>query len=280
MPKSTRTLLDIRQPLIAMIHLAALPGSPNSRLTIAQIADRAADEARLLARAGFDALMIENMHDAPYLNAPHGPEVVAAMTAAGLAVRTAAPKLPLGVQVLSLGGREALAVALAVGAAFVRCENFVYAHVGDEGLMPTAQAGDLLRYRRAIGAQGILVFADIQKKHASHAITGDLSIAELARGAQFFGADGLIVTGVSTGLPTDPSDLRAARDATDLPIIVGSGADAASMPALLRHADGVIVGSSFKRAGLWSNAPDTARAAKLVAATRAARAAATSERPT
>lgn len=269
--RAATRFLGARQPLIGMIHLAALPGSPRARLGVARIAADAADEARLLARAGFDALMIENMHDTPYVNAPHGPEVVAAMTAAALAVRAAVPGLPLGVQVLSLGAREALAVAAAAGAAFIRCENFAYAHVADEGLMPTAQAGELLRYRRHIGAESVLVLADVQKKHASHALTADLSIADLARGAAFFGADALVVTGTSTGQPTDPADLRAVRAACSLPVLVGSGADPQSMPALLAHADGVIAGSYFKRAGRWSNPPDPARCARLVAAARKAR---------
>ncbi|HYD00254.1 MAG TPA: BtpA/SgcQ family protein, partial [Phycisphaerales bacterium] len=163
--------------LIGMVHVPALPGSPASKLAARQIAAHVAAEARLLAKTGFDALLLENMHDAPYLTR-HDPAVVAAMTAAGLAVRDAAPDLPMGVQVLAAGNREALAVALACGGTFIRCENFVFAHVADEGLMPTAEAGELLRYRRSIGAESVAVFADLKKKHASHAITGDVSLAE------------------------------------------------------------------------------------------------------
>src|SRR6185436_20680227 len=126
--------------------------------------------------AGFDALMIENMHDRPYVQGAHGPETVAIMTRVGLAVREAAPGLPLGVQILSGGNREALAVALAVGGGFIRCENFVFAHVADEGLLERAEAGPLLRYRKSIGAEHIKVLADIRKKHASHAITADVTV--------------------------------------------------------------------------------------------------------
>src|SRR6185295_9518480 len=109
-----------------------------------------------------------------------------------------AVKLPLGVQVLAGANREALAVALCCGAAFVRVEGYVFAHVADEGLID-ASAGELLRYRRAIGAEHIKVFADIKKKHASHALTADVSLAETGRAAEFFLADGVIVTGSATG---------------------------------------------------------------------------------
>lgn len=250
--------------LIGMIHVRALPGSPFAKLAPDAIVRTAVDEARLLARAGFDALMIENMHDRPYESPPHGPQTVAMMTRVGLAVREAAPRLPLGVQILSQGHAEALAVALACDASFIRVENFAYAHVADEGLMASAAAPELLRLRRRLDAERIRIFADVKKKHASHAITADLSIADAAHGAAFFGADGLIVTGAFTGRAPTHDDLDACAGATNLPILVGSGATPAALPGLLARASGVIVGSALKRAGVWSNPLDPARCRAIV----------------
>src|SRR6185295_16139764 len=153
----------------------------------------------------FGALMIENMHDRPYAKRAVGPEIVAAMTAVGRAVR-AAVELPLGVQVLAGANREALAVAQACGAAFIRAEGFVFAHVADEGMIESG-AAELLRYRRHIGAEHVRIFVDIKKKHAAHAITADVSIAETARAAEFFLADGVVVTGAATGETTDPDEV-------------------------------------------------------------------------
>ncbi|MFM8785597.1 MAG: BtpA/SgcQ family protein, partial [Phycisphaerales bacterium] len=85
----------------------------------------------------------------------------------------------------------------------MRVENFVFSHVADEGLMIEACAGPLLRHRRAIGADRVRVFADIKKKHASHAVTADVDIAGCARAAEFFLADGVIVTGTETGASVD-----------------------------------------------------------------------------
>ncbi len=239
------------------------PGSPGSRLGVAELARLAAAEARILARAGFDALIVENMHDRPYVHQQHGPETVAAMTVVAQAVREAVGELPVGVQVLSGGNREALAIAQAAGLQFIRCENFVFAHVADEGLLATAEAGPLLRYRRQIGAERVLILCDIKKKHASHALTADIPIADAAAGAEFFGADGLIVTGTATGRPTRPEDLAEARQGSKLPLLVGSGVVPESIPELLEHADALIVGSWLKRGGLWSNPVDPRRAAAL-----------------
>ena len=251
--------------LIAMVHVGALPGSPKASLSVAQLCHQAAEEAKVLAAAGFDALIVENMHDAPYVHAQHGPEVVACMTRAAEAVRAAATWLPLGVQVLSGGAREALAVAQASGGSFIRCENFVFAHVADEGLLERAEAGPLLRYRRAIGAGDIKVFCDIKKKHASHAITADLSIADAVEGAEFFGADGIIITGTATGKPAAAADIAEARGATKLPVWVGSGVTPDQLGNLWQHADALIIGSWIKREGHWANPVDEARCRALIA---------------
>lgn len=273
--------------LVGMVHLGASPGSPGGGESVKGMAQRAAEEAGLLADAGFDAVMIENMHDAPYVHGEQGPEVVACMTAAGAAVqaaleqrRTSARSLPLGVQVLSGGAKEAVAIALAIGGRFVRVENFVFAHVADEGLLERAEAGTLLRYRRAIGAEGVAVFADLKKKHASHAITADVTLGEAAEAALFFGAEGVIVTGTATGKPTAVRDVeeaalavRAAASSSGgrRPVLVGSGVTPETAGALLEHADGLIVGSYYKRGGRWSEEPDRRRAEKLVRAVAAAR---------
>lgn len=252
--------------IIAMIHVPALPGTPRSELSMAAIVEHCAGEAKIYADLGVDALLIENMHDVPYLRGKVGPEITAGMTAVAAAVKQAAPQLPLGVQILAAANHEALAAALAGGADFVRVENFAYAHVADEGLMPEAEAGKLLRYRRAIGAEQIAIHADVKKKHASHAITADVPLAEAATTTAFFGADGLIVTGTATGQPTSPEDVAEVKAAVDIPVWIGSGTTPENLPNLWPHADGFIVGSYFKQDGLWSNPIDPNRVKKLVAA--------------
>jgi len=251
--------------LIGMVHVLALPGTPRSALPVDQIAARAAAEAKLLADAGFDALLVENMHDAPYLAREVGHEITAAMTACVLAVRGAA-RIPVGVQVLGGANHSALAVAHAAGGAFIRAEGFVFSAVADEGLLADADAGPLLRHRRHIGAERVLIAADIQKKHSSHALTHDIDLAAHARAAEFFGAEALIVTGAETGKATAYADLKATREATPLPLIVGSGATPETLPRLFECADAVIVGSALKQEGRWSNQLDMARVDAMVRA--------------
>ena len=259
--------------LVGMVHVDALPGTPGSSgQSVIDIAVRSANEAQELVEAGFDAIIIENMHDTPYLLREVGPEITAAMTNISIHVKRAIGGVPLGVQILAGANHAALAVAFAAGAQFIRAEGFVFSSIADEGLIADADAGPLLRYRRQIGAEHIKVLADIKKKHSSHAITGDVDLAQTAQAAAFFGADGLVVTGTATGSATDIDDIRSASQATDLPILVGSGATPETMADLFAHANAIIVGSWYKRDGHWANPPDPERVARLVDAAEAARA--------
>ena len=165
-----KSLFGVPRALVGVVHTGGLPGTPAGDRRIDQIVETAVAEARVYASAGFHGVMIENTHDRPYLKGSVGPEIVAALAVIGHEVRRAAT-LPLGVQVLAGANQCALAVALACGASFVRVEGFVFAHVADEGIIESS-AGSLLRYRRAIGADRIRVFADIKKKHSAHAADG------------------------------------------------------------------------------------------------------------
>lgn len=253
-----------------MVHVGALPGTPRHRVRMSALIDGAVHEARALAAAGFDAVLVENMHDVPYLRGDVGPEIVAAMTAILAAIRSAVT-IPLGVQILAAANRASLAAAHACGAQFIRAEGFVFSAVADEGLLLEADAGPLLRFRRSIGAGDVAILADIQKKHSSHAITADLDLGELAKGAEFFGADAVVVTGSATGQPTADADVRAAKRAVAIPVVVGSGATPANLGPLLAHADAVIVGSWIKEQGRWDAAVDAGRAREFVRARGRAR---------
>jgi membrane complex biogenesis BtpA family protein len=241
--------------LVGMLHVGALPGTPAASRSLDQLIEHTVAEARIYRDAGFTALALENMHDRPYLKGGVGPEITAAMTALAREVRRETG-LVLGIQVLAAANREALAVALAAGAEFVRVEGFVFAHVADEGVIESC-AGELLRYRRTIGADRVLVFADIKKKHSAHAITGDVSLVETARAAELFLADGVVVTGPASGQEASPEEVRDTARAVRLPVMVGSGLSARN---LARYADahGFIVGSSLKQGGVWSNPLDRA----------------------
>src|SRR3989442_13360446 len=244
------SLFGVKRALIGVVHLQALPGTPANQLDVATIKSIAVDEAAIYHETGFHGILIENTHDRPYLKSSVGPEIIAAMSVVGAEVRRAVA-LPLGVQVLAGGDARAPAVALASDASFVRVEGFVFAHVADEGLIESS-AGNLLRYRRAIGADHIRVFADVKNKHSAHAITADVNIVETAKAAEFFSVDGVIFSGLATGHPAEPREVAAVADAVTVPTLAGSGVTAENI-SLFSKAEALIVESSAKRNSVCSN---------------------------
>jgi len=261
---SAAPLFAARKPVIAMIHLGALPGTPANGLSLVQIEKQALHEATLLRDAGVHGLMLENMHDTPYLRGHVGPEIVAAMAIICRAVKHTS-KLPCGVQVLAGANLEALAIAHAAGLDFIRAEGFAFAHVADEGIIQSS-AAELLRYRRSIGADSIQVWADVKKKHSSHAITADVDIGETAHAVEFMRGDAVIVTGATTGDAPQRADALAVKKQTRLPVYLGSGVTAGNLKQFFPVADGFIVGSEFKQGGHWSRAVDATRVAHFMTA--------------
>ncbi|KFB41588.1 AGAP004840-PA-like protein [Anopheles sinensis] len=240
-------------PIIAMIHVGALPGTPLYRGCFEKVVENARKEAEIYQEHGVDGILIENMHDIPYIRPSDGlgPEVTAAMARVTYAVRETVSSIPCGVQILAGCNREALAVAKACKLQFIRAEGFVFGHMADEGFTD-ACAGSLLRYRKQIDAEDVLVLTDIKKKHSSHAITNDVSIGETAHAAEFFLSDGLVITGASTGASASEIELRSLAGKTNLPLIIGSGLTLENFTNYRQLSHGAIVGSHFKSNGHWA----------------------------
>jgi len=256
------SLFRYPKPIIGMIHVGALPGTPGHRQSMSELLAAAVHEARLYREAGLDGVMLENMHDTPYLRGSVGPEIVAAMTLLAQAVKTESG-LPTGIQILAGANLEALAVAHVAGLDFIRAEAFAFAHVADEGWLD-ACAGPLLRYRKQLGAERVQIWADIKKKHSAHAVTADVSLGATAETVEFMRGDAVIITGSVTGDPPQLADVAEAKAHCCLPVLLGSGVDAQNLATFYPAADGFIIGSAFKTDGHWANPVDPARVAAIV----------------
>lgn len=254
-----------RGALIGMVHLPPLPGSPRAKLGIGEIVDRAVGEAKLLATAGFDALIVENYGDVPFFAETAPPETVAAIAVVAAEVVRQA-RVPVGVNLLRNDAAGALAAAAASGAAFVRVNVLSGVYATDQGVV-TGRAAEVARLRVRLCPR-VRIAADVHVKHAV-----PLSQPEIGQAAEDTAyralADVLIVSGAATGKPADAADLRRVRAAVpDRLLWVGSGVTAATARSLLRVADGLIVGTCLKRGGRTEAALDPARVRTLVRAAR------------
>ncbi len=270
-PDPLEAIFDQPKPIIGMIHLAPLPGAPRyDGQPVEEVYAAGVADALTMAEAGIDGIIVENAFDIPFARPEAiGPETVAALAAACVRVRDAVD-LPIGITCVANGVIQALAIAKAVGARFIRANQWVNAYVANEGFI-NGPAGEALRYRSAIGARDVRIFADVHVKFGAHAITGDRTIPEQARDAEFFDADLLIASGQRTGSPTQTSEVRAIREGTSLPVIVGSGLDANNAAELLSVADGAIVGSALKEEGKWWKPVDPIVTKELMEVVRSVR---------
>jgi membrane complex biogenesis BtpA family protein len=261
--------------LVGVIHLPPLPGSPGAEgLGPSECARKAVrqavHEAKVLTDAGFEGLMIENFGDAPFFKTAVPPETIAAMTAVAAAVR-AAVEIPVGVNVLRNDAHAALAIASVAGCEYVRVNVLSGVVATDQGLIE-GDAANLIRRRAALGSS-VAILADVHVKHARSLSSDSLTLA-IEETAHRGGADAIIVTGATTGRLMDLERLREASQtarAQHVPLYIGSGANAANLPQILPHLEGVIVGSDLRWNGKAGAPLDADRIAKFVAAWRAAR---------
>ncbi|WP_428940010.1 BtpA/SgcQ family protein [Fontivita pretiosa] len=259
------------RPVIGMLHLLPLPGSPRYQAGVDAIRDRLMRDAEALVSGGVDGLMIENFGDVPFYPDRVPAHVVAQMTALACELRKRFDRVPLGINVLRNDGRSALAVAHAIAADFIRVNVLCGARVTDQGIIQGI-AHQLLRDRAMLGASSIRILADVDVKHsaplAPRAIEDEVQDT-IERGL----ADALIVSGAGTGKPTDPSQaarVKAAAKAT--PVLVGSGVSLNNVSDLWEHCDGFIVGTWFKREGIASNPVDADRVRQFMRAVKSSRA--------
>ena len=255
--------------LVGVIHLPPLLGSPRNTLTAAECAREAANDARVLAEAGYDAIIVENFGDTPFFATKVPPVTVAAMTACAVSVRAAAPAVPLGINVLRNDGEAALAVAACTGATFVRINVLTGARVTDQGIVE-GDAATTLRLRRALSAEQIAIWADVDVKHSAPLGAPRPLVQEVEDLTKRAMADVVLVTGEGTGKGVDLEKLAAVKRASAKPVLVASGATLATLSALATSSDGVVVGSALRAGGVPGGAIDASLAREFATAFRRA----------
>jgi len=254
LPKSKNKIL------IGVVHLPPLPGSPRRKGDLEAIINLAIQDARAYERGGAHSLFIENFGDTPFTKGCVGPETIAAMAVVGRAVGQAV-KLPIGFNVLRNDACGALALCAACEGSFIRVNVHTGAMLTDQGVIE-GNAFETLRYRQRI-CPAVQIFADVHVKHAVPLAPSNIEQAArdtLERGL----ADALIISGAGTGMSADAAQVaRVRRACPSATILLGSGVTASNIPDYLPYADGFIVGTSLKKAGIINNPVDQRRVAEF-----------------
>jgi uncharacterized protein len=249
-------IFKTNKPVIGMLHVPALPGSPQNQLALHAIVDSILAEVDAMTEGGVDGLMIENFGDVPFYPQHVPPHTVAFMTRLAVEVKRRS-SLPLGVNILRNDSNGALAVATAAGAQFIRVNIYTGARVTDQGLIE-GTAHETVRYRKLLGCD-VKILADVDVKHSAPLAVRKLEeeVADIvSRGC----ADAIIVTGSATGSATAIQDLQTAKQAAgQAAVIAGSGIDLVNVKSILEVADGLIVGTAFKQDKITTNPVDRDR---------------------
>ncbi|MEO8217720.1 MAG: BtpA/SgcQ family protein [Acidobacteriota bacterium] len=250
----------VRKAVIGMVHLRPLPGAPLFGGSMAAVIDAAAADVEALRLGGADALLFENFGDRPFRPGAVDAVTISTMTVVITALRSEL-SVPFGVNVLRNDGQSALSIAVATGAAFIRVNVLIGAMVTDQGVI-AGEADRILRMRANLGAD-VAIFADHMVKHAVPLAPVDP--AQSARDLRQRGlADVLVASGPRTGSPPEIEHLRALRELTEAPIVLGSGVNEANAASFASSADGAIVGTSVKIGGIVDQPVDSDRVRRVV----------------
>ena len=252
-----------RRLLIGMVHTLPLPGAPGYDRAggMRKIISQTKKEGRILAEAGFPALLYCNESDMPYQTRLEA-VTIAAMTEV-IAEAQSGLRVLHGVNLL-LDPAASLAVAHATGGRFIRA-YLTGATVGDTGLFVPDGAG-VLRLRANLQAEEIRIICNVTPGFSVN--LDSRPVEEQAAGAVFIGlADAVCVSGPAAGREADLNLIkRVGARVPETPVVVGTGVTAANIKAMAEVADGFIVGTSLKMDGRTLNPVDPARVAEFMAA--------------
>lgn len=246
MPQLFSALTD-GVPLIGVLHLPPLPGSPRPGPSMSAIVDWALRDAEALVEGGARGIIVENLGDAPF-GVRVEPHVTAALAVvARQVVQRFGDRAVVGINALRNDPLAALGAAAASGAGFVRVNVHVGTMVTDQGVIE-GRPRDTLLYRQRVAPHAAVV-ADLLVKHAAPLAPVDLP--QLARDTfRRGGADVLVLTGSGTGQPTDLDRVRAVRAAVpEARVWVGSGVTPDTAAEVGGVAHGAIVGTCLHEDG-------------------------------
>ncbi|HEY5778618.1 MAG TPA: BtpA/SgcQ family protein [Terrimicrobiaceae bacterium] len=253
----------------AMVAVSPLPGTPRYAGSSRAVINTALADLEEYVEAGADVIILENSHDIPYIKPPLDSQGIALMKRIAREARKRFNG-PIGIQLLEAANESALEIACEADLDFLRVEGYVFAHIGGAGLIEGC-AGRLLRKRAELSCKHVKIFGDVNKKHCSHALTGDLDITDVVKQAEFFLVDGVVVTGPRTGESPELRELRRVKESANVPVVIGSGMTSQNIARYMPWADGFIVGSALREDGKFLGRLDPKRLRGFVNAFHEAR---------
>jgi len=261
-------VFGVTKPIIAMCHLAALPGDPGYAVEkgMAWIIERARQDLRALQDGGVDGVMFSNEASLPYLTKVE--PITYVCMARVIGELRSEISVPFGVNVL-WDPQASIDLAMATGALFVR-EIFSGVYASDFGLWNT-NCGQVVRHQHAIHAEQVKLLYNIVPEAAVY--LGHRAIADIARSTVFNDQpDALCVSGLVAGAEASLDTLRQVKEAVPgTPVLANTGVRVENVEQQLEIADGAVTATTFKRDGYIWNEVDIERVRAFMQVVRGCR---------
>jgi len=256
-----KEIFGTSKPIIAMCHFKALPGDPyfDKFRGMKFVIDSARRDLYALQSGGVDGVMFSNEFSLPYLTKVPTETVASMARIIGELINDI--EIPFGVNVL-WDPTASIDLAVATGAKFVR-EIFTGVYASDFGLWDT-NCGEVIRHKNAIGADDVKLLFNIVPEAAKY--LGERDIVSIAKSTVFnTKPDALCVSGLTAGAETDTQILQLVKDTVpDTPVFANTGVKLENVKQQLEIADGCIVGTYFKKDGVFQNNVDEKRVKRFM----------------
>ena len=256
-----KKMFKVEIPVIGVVHLSPLPGSPcYDGTSVKEISKQAIKSAKVMTENGIDGIIVENFGDKMFLKKV-GPEVVAVMTYIAKEIKESI-SVPIGMCVLQSDAIAGIAISKAVGAEFIRVPYYTETYIVDAGMMESI-AAEALRYRKFLESD-VKIFADVHIKH-SYPLS-QRPIEHAAEDAYHRGlADAIIITGRKTGGETKVDDVARVKKALpEVPLVVGSGVTIENVDNYLPYIDAIIATTGLNVGGEVETEPDPVSVSKFM----------------
>lgn len=270
----TKELFGTEKPIIAMLHLDALPGDPRFRYgdAMEHVVEHARADLKALQEGGVDGVLISNEFSLPYERRMSF--VTPAAMAYVIGVLKSELRVPFGVDCIS-DGLATIELAAAVNANFVR-GTFSGVYVGDGGLYNN-DFSQLLRRKAALHLDDLKMLYFINPESDRNLDTRPL--ADIAKSTIFKAhPDGLCISANAAGQDVDEGLIAAVKEAApDVAVLCNTGCRPDTIARKLAYADAAVVGTYFKENGKLENEKlenvrvDAARVKEFMAVVKALR---------
>lgn len=239
-------MFGVEKPIIALLHLDALPGDPGFCGSLENVLEHAGEDLQALQNGGVDGILFANEFSLPYQ--PVADIATISAMAYIIGVLKSEIRIPYGVNVVK-NPIATIELGAATGAKFGR-SCFSGAYMGEYGLY-TSNSGEAVRRRKALEIEDFKLLFKVNPEADAYLVHRDIQV--VAKSIMFGGfADGLCVSGNAAGSEPDNHTLEqvyAVAKPRNVPVFCNTGCRHDNVREKLQLCDAVCMGTAFKHGG-------------------------------